>query len=396
MRVVLLGQYPLVGAPSFGGVEVAIVNAQRELRRFPDLELHIVTCRSEISRAQVVRDDSLTVTYLPRQRFGRITWHYQDVRAILPVLRHLAPDLIHAHGSGFYAGAALASGIPAVTTVHGILSQEARLLRGWPNRLRGQLDAAYENCVIRRARHLIIISPYVEQVFGRRFTGQAYCIENPCNDRFFDLSRRPIPGRLFFSGYVCARKGVLPLLKALSLLRASHSGAHLRIAGYTQIEADYYRLCADYVRHAGLEGAVTFLGQLTQEQILEEYATCAALVLPSFQETAPVVIEEAMAAAVPIIATRAGGVPWMIEHGATGLTLPVPQSPGGDPQALAEMLATVLDDPVTAEAMGQRAKAEADGRFRAHIIARRTYQVYQEVLASGATHLSNSEGHRRG
>lgn len=384
MRVVLLGQYPLVGTPSFGGVEVAIVNAQRELRQFPDLELHIVTCRPEIHATQVVHEDRLTITYLPRQRFGRITWHYQDVRALLPVLRHLSPDLIHAHGSGFYAGAALASGYPTVITVHGILSQEARLLVGWRSQFRGKLDAAYEEQVIRRAKHLILITPYVEQVFAQRFRGQAYWVENPCNDKFFEITRRPIPGRLFFSGYVCVRKGVLPLLKALALIRRDHPEAHLRIAGYTEIEADYYRVCADYVREAGLQEAVTFLGQLGQEQILDEYATCAALVLPSFQETAPVVIEEAMAAAVPIVTTSAGGVPWMVQHGATGLTLPVPASPDGDPQALAQMIAVILDDPATAEAMGRRAQGEADGRFRAHIVARRTYEVYQKVLATNA------------
>lgn len=384
MRVVLLGQYPLVGAPSFGGVEVAIVNAQRELRQFPDLELSIVTCRPEIQETRVVREDQLTTIYLPRQRFGRITWHYQDVRALLPLLHRLSPDLIHAHGSGFYAGAALASGYPTVVTVHGILSQEARLLRGWRNRLRGQLDAAYERQVIRRAKHLILITPYVEQVFAGRFKGQAYWVENPCNDRFFEIVRRPIPGRLFFSGYVCVRKGVLPLLKALALLRRDHPEAHLRIAGYTSIEADYYRACADYVREAGLGEAVTFLGQLNQEQILEEYATCAALVLPSFQETAPVVIEEAMAAAVPIVTTGAGGVPWMVQHEVTGLVLAVPASPDGDPQALVQMLAAILDDPAAAEAMGHRAQREADGRFRARIVARRTHEVYQKVLGASA------------
>ena len=396
MRVVLMGQYPLVGAPSFGGVEVAIVNAQRELREFADVELHIVTCHPEIGQVQVVHDDRLTVTYLPRQRFGRITWHYQDLHALLPVLRDLKPDLIHAHGSGFYAGAALASGYPTVITVHGILSQEARLLTGWRSRLRGYLDATYENQVIRRAKHLIVITPYVEQIFAQRFMGQAYWVENPCNNRFFDIARRPIPGRLFFSGYVCVRKGVLPLLKTLPLLRASHPKVHLRIAGYTNIEADYYRLCTDYVRDAGLQQSVTFLGQLTQEQILEEYATCAALVLPSFQETAPVVIEEAMAAATPIVTTRAGGVPWMIEHGTTGLTLPVPDSPGGDPQALAEMLTVILDDPVAAEAMGLRAKGEAEGRFRPRIVARRTYEVYKKVLAASMTERSGPEEHRGG
>jgi starch synthase len=94
------------------------------------------------------------------------------------------------------------------------------------------------------------------------------------------------------------------------------------------------------------------------------------------------VIEQAMAAGVPSVATRAGGVPWMLEDGVTGWTVPVPDTLAGDPSMLADALTRLLGDPAEAAAMGERAKAEAEERFRPSAVARRTYQVYQRVATA--------------
>jgi len=379
MKIAILGQYPL-DTERLGGVEVAIVYAQRELLKIPGVELHIITCKPQLDQPKIVEGDRCTVTYLPRQGLGRITWHRAEVSAISKALRATAPDIVHAHGSGFYAGAALASPYPTVVTVHGIASREARLLTTLGDRARGLLDALYERSVVRRTRHLILITPYVEQVFAGLFHGRSYLVENACDERFFDIARRPIAGRLLFAGPVLARKGVLPLIRALAWARRSQPQAHLRIAGSTTVVPEYYQACLAAVREEGLGDAVTFLGHLAQERVLEEYTTCAAFVLPSFQETAPMVIEQAMAAGAPSIATRAGGVPGMLDDGATGLTLPTPASEAGDPQALAEAMVRLLQHPDEAALMGQRAKIEAEKRFRPETVARRTYEVYQRVI----------------
>jgi len=92
------------------------------------------------------------------------------------------------------------------------------------------------------------------------------------------------------------------------------------------------------------------------------------------------VVEQAMAAGVPSVATRAGGVPWMLEEGATGLTLPVPDSSEGDPETLAQALLRLLSDPEMAARMGQRAKEVALARFWPETVARRTLEVYRHVI----------------
>jgi glycosyltransferase involved in cell wall biosynthesis len=395
MKIAILGPYPLdeglwsaegIGEDvRLGGVEVAIAYVQRELLKRGDVSLHILTCNPSLTEPKVVgplADGRLTLTYLPRAGLGRVTWHRREVDALRRALEGAAPDVVHAHGSGLYAGAALASPFPAVVTVHGIATQEARLAEGWGPRLRGLLDGVYERWVIRRTQHLMLITPYVQQVFAGIFRGASYLVENACEERFFAVPRRPEAGRLFFAGPVIPRKGVLPLLQALQAVRKQAPEAHLRIAGSLASDPAYAAACRSFVAQAGLEDAVSFLGHVSQEQMLAEYSRCAAFVLPSFQETAPMVIEQAMAAGAPSVATCAGGVPWMIEEGVTGLTLPLPSNRRGDPDALAVVLLRLLRDPAAAEEMGRRAHAVARERFWPEAVAQRTLAVYEQVVAA--------------
>jgi len=381
MRIAITGPYPL-DRERLGGVEVAIVYAQRELLKIPGVELQIVSCNAGLSEARVVREERTTITYLPRHGMGRITGHRREITAILEALRPFEPDVVHGHTSGLYAGAALASPYPSVITVHGIAVREARLLVGWQHKLRGLLDTLYERNVMRRCRHLMSITPYVEQVFDGVFTGHSYLVENACERRFFDVARAPVAGRLLFAGPVVPRKGVLPMIQALQLVRRVFPHVHLHIAGSLDVDAAYGRACQDYVGEH-LPGAVTFLGHLPQERVIEEYGRCEIVVLPSLQETAPMVIEQAMAAGVPSVATRADGVPWMLDEGVTGLTLPVPETPAGDPPALAEALVRLFRDPDAMARMGAAAKVQAEDRFRPEVVARRTYEVYQRVIEAG-------------
>ena len=386
LLVAIVAPYPL-DTERLSGVEVAIVYVQQELLRYPGIRLHIVTCNEGISEPQTRVQGRLSITYLPRAGLGRITWHKREVAQIVDALRKIQPDIVHAHTSGLYAGAALACPFPSVLTVHGIAAGEARLAEGWRQQLRGWLDAQYERWVMGRTQDLMLITPYVEQVFQGIFQGRSYLVENACDRRFFDVPWRPVKGRLLFAGPVIPRKGVLPMLKALCQVRQTVPEAHIHIAGSLSSMSEYARACQDYAQAQGMGDAVSFLGHLTQERVLEEYGACEAFVLPSFQETAPMVIEQSMAVGMPSIATHAGGVPWMLEDGVTGWTLPVPATAEGDSQALAEAILRVLEDPQGAKRMGQRAREEAERRFLPAAVAEKTLQVYEQVIArhSGQT-----------
>ena len=87
------------------------------------------------------------------------------------------------------------------------------------------------------------------------------------------------------------------------------------------------------------------------------------------------VIEQAMAARVPVVATRVGGVDYLVDHGRTGLVVDF-----GDIKGLADAMTHLLTDADLRVKMGAAARIEADRRFRAEAVARQTRAVYDQIL----------------
>lgn len=360
-----------------------IASLVEQLSRYPDLDLHVVTLSTGLAQVEVARREGVTVHYVPAvYRLANLTFFLINKLRLRRVLLDLQPDLIHAHIAGHYSEVAFSLGRPAVLTPHGIRHREARLKRGWVHQLvRYPLRRYEEWRAIRQAAHIISISPYVEQEFRGVIRGPVYPIENPVDDLFFDVEDRQQPFRLLFVGHLTPRKGVFDLIRTLPALRQRFPEVQVHLAGKRDDEYDpgYFPAIQGFIRDHGLAACVHFLGQLEQPALLREYAECAVLVLPSLQETAPCVIEQAMAAGKAVVATRVGGVPYLVAPEATGLLV----EPGQVAQ-LGAALGRLLADDTLRRAMGRRARQEAERRFRAAAVARQHYEVYRRVLAEHA------------
>jgi glycosyltransferase involved in cell wall biosynthesis len=108
---------------------------------------------------------------------------------------------------------------------------------------------------------------------------------------------------------------------------------------------------------------------------MSELARAACLFLPSFQETAPMVISEAMAAGLPVAASRICGIPWMVADGTTGHLFDP-----HDSARMTECLLRLLTDDDFRDRAGRQARLEANRRFRSDVIAQRTLEVYQLAI----------------
>ena len=153
-----------------------------------------------------------------------------------------------------------------------------------------------------------------------------------------------------------AGKGVGVLLDALSIIgsRASTRDIPLRafVAGGSRHVEDYSRQAAS----RGLGDRIVFLGH--RDDIPDLLAAADIVTLPSFYEGLPYAISEAMASSLPVIATRVGGIPEMIEDPASGLLID-----GGDASALAACLVRLAGDSGLRRQMGMRARQLAEDRF---------------------------------
>ncbi len=129
----------------------------------------------------------------------------------------------------------------------------------------------------------------------------------------------------------------------------------------------------------GLEDLVTFLGSKAQDTLPYYYSAAYVVVVPSYYESFGMVAVEAMACSTPVIASKAGGLMYTIQDGITGFLFPA-----NSPEALAEKLCLLLDEPDVRDKMGANAHKWAE-RFSWRNVADEIVVLYGEVLAEKAT-----------
>ncbi len=380
MHVVMAGDYPANPNQIVHGVEAVITYLIRALQDYPDLKLDVITLdrRRTIGR-QTVKRGNLTVHYLPPGELPGYLSALGSISRIRAEMIRLKPDLIHVQVANEYAEAAAGAGFPWVLTLHGIRFLEVGLWHGFLDKTyRGWFVKREERRAIKRAKHIISISPFIQSTFEGQIQGHIYNIENPIAGAFFKVSQNGKPGQLLFAGQLIPRKGVHVLLRAFAELQRRMPEATLRLAGAggsPNERATYPQQLKQFVADAGLEKSVAFLGRLNEPSLLEEYSNCSAVVLSSIVETAPMVIMQAMAAGKAVVSTDAGGARYLVEHGQTGLIVPP-----NDEQALAEALYQLLSNEAKLKAMGLQAKEVAKQRFHAQVVAAQTRDVYYKVL----------------
>lgn len=123
----------------------------------------------------------------------------------------------------------------------------------------------------------------------------------------------------------------------------------------------------------GLNGRVRFTGPLPWEQAVGWMKAADVFAFASSTETQGLVVVEAMACGVPVVAVRAGGVAEVVDHGRTGLLV------GSDPRELGEAVSRLLEDPKERQAMAAEARRRAR-QFSADRVAARLSELYRSVL----------------
>ncbi|MEP1356253.1 MAG: glycosyltransferase family 4 protein [Tateyamaria sp.] len=163
------------------------------------------------------------------------------------------------------------------------------------------------------------------------------------------------PGkRIIFVGRLAAVKGVRVLLEAFEKVHADHPSAELVLVGDGMERADI----ETHANALGCREKVRFTGYLSQTEVAEELARADLFALPSFAEGVPVVLMEAMASQLPVVATRIAGIPELVEDGTSGLVVPP-----GNVEAFAQALHRLLDDPGGRMRMGSAGRAKVETEY---------------------------------
>lgn len=384
----MLGPYPMDTSRIAGGVQAAYAYLLKGLRQNDQLDIHILTFRpGAYTGPDSFVQNNLTIHLLPlHPRFERLR-NYTTYQSIIKnVLSQVQPDLIHAQETGSNALVAIRSGFPTVITVHGIQWEDGKHYSSLSKRLRVLFDSlVIERYIMRHACHLIAISRYVSRYFKDIMKPDVniHYVSNAIDERFFNLDQSTDEKVILFAGRVIPRKRVMDLVQAFARVLPQVPTAQLHIAGESSTEPEYMRAICQWVRQAHIDEHIHFLGPLSEEKILQEFAGCTLLALPSAQETTPMAIAQAMAAGKPVIATRVGGVGEMVsEDSSRGFLVNV-----GDIDSLTAAMIRVLQNPGLQSKTGECARLFALENYHLESVARRTCDVYRSIAMKDQTAL---------
>lgn len=196
----------------------------------------------------------------------------------------------------------------------------------------------------------------------------------------WDVPRRPTePPTILSVGRLVPKKGFDVLLRACRILLDKGLPFACEILGYGPLREDLL----GQVAMLGLTDCVTLRGPVLQDAVRESLSRATVFTLAS-RATAdghcdglPNVVLEALAARVPVVATRAGAIPEAIDTGHTGLLVP-----SDDPQALAEGLEQVLGDPGLRERLAEAGRQRVERDFDADANVLPIVQLFEEAIGA--------------
>ena len=293
-----------------------------------------------------------------------------------PDLAALRPRLIHAHfglGGALALPIARALEIPLVVTFHGgDATKDAHYRRRVPRtvfqrRLANlQREAALFVCVSEFVRDRLLVRGFPPE----KLLVNHYGTELEPQDRGAACAGE---GYVLFAGRFVEKKGIAILLEAMRRLDRAKSPT-LVLVGDGPMREELQRTAAPLRR-------VEFAGWLPNDKLRCRMRGALAVCVPSLAasdgdaEGLPNVVLEAMAAGAPVIASRHAGIPEAVEDELTGLLVPP-----DDPQALADALQRVIEDPALRRRLGAAGRAAAARRFSAVEQSRRLESILQRVI----------------
>ncbi|MFC3060263.1 glycosyltransferase [Paenirhodobacter populi] len=277
-------------------------------------------------------------------------------------VRHIHNHFADSSGSVTMLTAELA-GIPFSMTMHGpALFYEPR----WWRLDEKTARAAFVSCISHfcRSQAMYFSKPdYWDKL------KIVHCGVDPARYGRADIPRGK---RLIFVGRLAAVKGLPILVEAFARLRERHPDAHLSIVG----DGPERKPAEARVAGLGIGDAVTFHGYQSSDEVSELLARSDVMVLPSFAEGVPVVLMEAMASGLPVVASRVAGVQELVDDGVSGYAVPP-----GDVDSLVARLDTLLADPDLCARMGAAGRAKVAAEFDQAAEARWLERILSGSLA---------------
>ena len=367
---------------AWGGAEAYLCELARWLVRESDFELSAIVF-NEGRLAEELRKLSVRVQIVSESSSNLIN----SLTKIVRIFQEHPCDLIHTHKPkdnvlGVLAGI-LSCHPLVVRTVHGSpeifsgIKHLKMILHELPNQF----------CNKFLVDRVIAVSKDLKNRLGRHYgSDKVVCIHNGINHRemYTEDDTAEIRSRLGLGkgDYVVGSVGRLTAVKGHEfLIRAA---AHL-VEGPKTVkiilvgDGPLRKHLEGLALHLGVSKRVIFVGH--QEHPRGFLQAMDVFVLPSLNEGIPLALLEAMSACRPIVASRVGGVPEVIEHEYTGLLV----EPGNE-QEVAKACSRLISDKLLADTLGSAAHLKAISHFSSEVMGEKVVSLYRHLIRNRKLH----------
>ncbi|WMW66237.1 glycosyltransferase family 4 protein [Nitratidesulfovibrio liaohensis] len=325
-------------------------------------------CETEFTSA--VRESGATMACLHQR------WRYDPtlVAQALRIVRESGCAMLESHGYKSHVVCAclhLLTGLPWVAFVHGWTAES------WKIRAYRVLD----QLVLPLATRVVAVSESLGNQLWAGARRRMVVIPNAADPEEFDgtpgrniRKECGIPEDAVVAGVVgrlSPEKGQLHFLRALALARGRQPALQGILAG----DGPDAMSLREEARRLGLNGSVHFLGHVGEP--LSVYRALDMVVLPSLSEGMPLAALEAMMCSLPVVATRVGGVPEVVQDGRTGALVPA-----ADAERLAEAVTGLADDPALRARYGEAGRERVMECFTPGRRAERIVHLYQHLTSA--------------
>jgi len=383
-------------------------NLLENLRGTPDIEVEVATVYPGL-RDDQFEDGGVNYFIIRQPRWPGIFFHCrkQDLERCVEIVRERDPDLVHIHGTERFFGLMAARKListPCVISLQGLLGAYLPTFFGalspvdlW--RSHRLIEIATRRGLLWLYREYVRGAQWEQEILagaksfmGRTEWDQAHVRSANPTANYYDVGEvlRPAFRERWWDVAQCERhtviftnageprRGTEVLLRAMLTVRREFPDARLRLAGQIGTHRGYDRFLRRRIGESGLSGNVELLGYLDARAMARELCRAHVFAISSYIENSPNSLCEAMQVGLPCVATYAGGIPSLVEHGRTGLLFPA-----GDAPLLADMILRIFRDDDLASRLSRAARVEASERHAPQRVTSQVLNAYNDVMANG-------------
>jgi glycosyltransferase involved in cell wall biosynthesis len=369
-RLLIVGPLP----PPLGGVQLTIdMQLHSSLAR--EFELHVVDTSKRQLRWAVENPTWRTPLYFAR-----------DFLRLLRALVRLRPDVVLVHAAPSFSmlrdwifmATARIAGAKVICHYHGTLHTRFPSGETRSGRVIGRM-------LMSVAHRVIVLGPSYQREMAKAWKrDDLVWAPNMVDVALFRSvsadTRAPWLASgdraVLFVGRLSAPKGIYDLFDAIPRVIERHPEAKFVLVGVAESDAMEPVIRAEAGRR-GIAARIAFLGSLDGRDKAAAFATSQMIVVPSWTEAFPLVIPEAMAAGLPVIATAVGAIPDFVKDEEDGFLI----APG-DWQALAERICRLLDDESLRRRIGEHVRERAPREFAIEVGCGKVVEVAKGMLAN--------------